>query len=95
MRNQGGSGNAYASTGKKLRVTPTKNDDNACWKGAGCSPPATDGFAIPDALLRNAKDSLGVTFDGDTGKSWSIKLRGSLIESYLRVVDSVSTAVKK
>jgi hypothetical protein len=95
VRNQGGSGFVRTSTGRKLRATATKNDENACKGGGACSPPMTDGFAIPDALLRSSTDSLGVSFDGDTGKAWSIRLRGDLIASFLRVVDSVSTSLKK
>ncbi len=93
VKNNGGSGVAWSESGKKLRVTPTKTDEDACKYGA-CSPTETDGFAVPDAVLRNAKDGLGVSFDGATGKAWNIRVRGDVVAAYLRTLDSLSTAMK-
>ena len=91
----GGFAHAVAQDGKLLRTVGSARDVDACRFGNVCSPRETIGLGVPDEWLRQHRDSLVVTLRPRTGQNWTIRLDGSLIDAYLKTIDSVSASLKK
>lgn len=95
VRYMGGFAHATAVPGKLLLGTGWRSDPYSCFYGAHCSPMATVGVRVPDALLRANRDSLVVTFLPRIQDPWRITLRRELIAAYLTKVDSVVAEMRK
>ena len=91
----GGFAHAVSHDGKLFRNTSKATDRDACRFGNICSPRETVGLGVSDEWLRQHRDSAIVTLRPQTGQNWTIRLEGTLIDSYLRTIDSVSAALKK
>ena len=92
---RGGFALAVAQDGKLLRNAGRGEDTDACRLDNVCSPRETVGLGVPDEWLRQHHDSVVVTFRPRSGQNWTVRLDGSLIDAYLRTVDSVTAALKK
>lgn len=92
---QGGFARAVSHDGKLLRNTGRQADVDACRFGNVCSPRETTGLGVSDEWLRQHRDSVVVTLRPGTGRNWTIRLDGSLINAYLNAIDSASAALKK
>lgn len=91
----GGFAHAVAQDGRLLRTVGKAGDVDACRFGNVCSPRETIGLGVPDEWLRRHRDSIVVTLRPQTGQNWTIRLDGSLIDAYLKTVDSVAASLKK
>lgn len=67
-------------------------DPQACNRSSVCAPASIFTIQMPDALLRQRRDTLVVTFTGGRYQEWRIRLGRELVDAYLRVVDSVAAA---
>ena len=67
-------------------------DRLACNRGESCAPMSIVTVQMPDALLRQHRDSLVVTFSGGKDGDWSVKLDRELVDAYLHAVDSVAAS---
>lgn len=65
-------------------------DPEACNRSDVCAPSSIFTIQMPDALLRERRDSLVVTFTGGRYSGWRIPLGRELVDAYLRAVDSVA-----
>ena len=77
------------------RDTAGVRDADACRFGNVCSPSWTVGLGVSDEFLRENRDSLVVTLRPRTGRQWTIRLDGSVINAYISAMDSVSASLKK
>ena len=86
----------YAVTPTRpLQLTGRAHDVYACVGGSPCSPPETFGAYIPDPVLRSERDSLAVTFYDPAHRKLVITVRRNVIDSYLRVLDSVVAVMRR
>lgn len=92
---QGAFAHATTHKGKLLRSTASQRDMDACRFDNVCSPTTTVGLGISDEMLRENRDSLVVTLRPQTGRSWTIRIDGSVIGAYLATIDSVSASLRK
>ena len=72
------------------------NDVNACVGSSACSPAHTYTVLVPDTLVRSGRDDLVVqVLPSNGGTPLNLRLRRSLVTSYLAIVDSVSAALRQ
>lgn len=82
------------NAGKELIYSGMRRDVNNCQGKKGCTPYKYYAARISDDVLRNSRDSLVVRVVSYGGYETTITMRGSLINTYLAAVDSVSAARK-
>lgn len=78
---------------RELLVAGLRGEQKPC-DGGNCLPARTYGVLIPDAVLREQRDSVVVRLYTRTDRELEIVLRHQLIQGYLRTVDSVATALQ-
>lgn len=91
---RGGFAHAVNFDGKLLRNAGDATDEDACRFDNVCSPKTTVGLGIPDDYLRQHRDSIVVTMRPRDGQNWTVRLDRTVIDAYLRTIDSVSAALK-
>lgn len=94
VRVMGGFRKAAIDPDRPLVASSPRRDEQACFYGAHCSPLASVGVWVDDAVLRAHGDSLVVNFYPQLGDGWSLTLDGELIARYLHTVDSVRLALR-
>ena len=69
-------------------------DRHPCNGTDWCAPMSVVNVQMPDALLRQHRDSLVVNFTAGRIRDWSIMVDREVVDGYLRAVDSVTAALK-
>lgn len=84
------------SAPRLLRSAGVARDDDACfYDWHHCSPPVTFSVRVPDQLLREKRDSIGVRLYQRGGNEIVVTLYRDVIDPYLKTVDSVATALRR
>ncbi|MEO8910552.1 MAG: hypothetical protein ABI408_10040 [Gemmatimonadaceae bacterium] len=79
-----------------LVATGVSHDDRACdYDKHTCTPFETFDIRVPDALLRENRDSVAVRLYRRGGAEMVVTIRRELIDPYLAKLDSVSAALRK
>jgi hypothetical protein len=78
---------------RELRVSGLQAEQKPC-DGGNCLPARTYSVYIPDAMLREPRDTVIVRIYTRTDRELEFVLRGELVQGYLRTVDSVATALR-
>jgi hypothetical protein len=78
-----------------LQMLPVQHDEQSCSGAGACSPYTTFGARVTDALLREHREGLNVTFYARDGRLLDITVGPDLVAAYLAVVDSVRTSLVK
>jgi len=84
-----------APAARLLEPTGLFRDAHSCHAWPECSPYATRGARVPDAMLRANRDSVSIRLYGRGGAELIVTIRRDVIDPYLRAVDSVSAALRK
>jgi len=67
-------------------------DNNNCFADGTCTPNRYYSASVRDDFLRKQKENLAVMFYLDNGTDFTLTVKKDLIDAYLAIVDSVSTA---
>jgi hypothetical protein len=78
---------------RELLVGGLRGEQKPC-DGGNCLPARTYGVLIPDAVLREQRDSVVVRLYTRTDREFEVVLRGQLVQGYLRTIDSVATSLQ-
>jgi hypothetical protein len=93
FRHAGYEGPAMVTEGVPLVRWVAREDTRACLDGPPCSPMSFVAFSIPDATLRENRDSLVVWFTG--GYQRTLTVGPDLLDAYLSTVDSLTVALRR